>query len=131
MKSFIYPIVRITVGLILLIHSSITILSLNDYVENVHLYFDNASIFNFEFLKYLAFAIPFFEFLAGIFIMAGLLLKHISLIAYFLFFGIAAFLVDAGEMNNALFHIILASVLFLIHIKVDMNFFSVDSLRKG
>lgn len=126
MKASFYAIIRIFIGVVLIMHGFSNSISMNDYFIEVDNYFLNASIFNASFLKYLAYSIPFLELILGILATAGFFTKYSLVIAYALFFGIAVFLFDAGEKELGLFHTIIATVLFILYVKINYNRFSID-----
>ncbi len=89
-------------------------------------YTPRVQIFSTSVLKYVVVITPFFKFILGVMIALGVFTKPVLFITYFLFFLVAVFLFLFDVKGYALFHTIIATILYTMYTKIEYNRYAMD-----
>jgi len=115
LKTYLYRIIRISFGLLLVLYSMYNAINYPSFLIRLNSYFNKVTIFDYEIMEVLAPLIPFEEFVIGFFLILGMFLKKVLKVSALLFAFFTLFLFDANSLYCGLIYCSLSIVsIFLL-----------------
>jgi len=126
MKLSFYGVIRIFTGILLVIQGYSEGIAWEACFMKISNHSFIRNTFSLSTVKYAAFLVPFFKFILGSMITLGIFTKNVLFINYLFFLLLALLFLFLGNRNYALYQIVIATITYILYIKIDYNRYAMD-----